>query len=204
MVTSGWALAVLATCIAAVSCTCTVTPWVDEHYAHQALDVSVRPTVGWGASHDCGTHQTAYSIRLFDHSGQLKWHSGTVDSSVHRSHIWPGPTLDHGQEYMLSVKVAFGGLWTSWSEPRLFLTSLSAGVLEQHTPLWHQNASAQFVLARSTISPGSGNTYLRITAKPAPNWHKYHFVNTSHLLCAYKLWVSKSPEGRPEIHCPNA
>ena len=47
----------------------------------------------------------------------------------------------------------------------------------------------------SSGASSQAETFLAITAKPAPDLRGPHGRNTSHLLCAYKLWVDGVPLG---------
>lgn len=110
------------------------------------------------------------------------------------------------KEYPRSTTIRRNGASTTVSsEPVPFVTRLSE---EQYTsvhPMWSSNASAQFVLFRREVSitppyahahtDDATTLFLAVSAKPQPDEMLPHGRNTSHLLCAYKLWFNGVPLG---------
>jgi hypothetical protein len=119
--------------------------------------------------------------------------------------IWPTAqkSLAYGSVFDFFATVTFAnGVVAEGSTT--FLTELDPSTLAAAQPMWHANDSATYVLLRASITAaaeantaggGEQHTYLTITAKPAPAWNMPHGVNSSHLLCSYKLWVNGVPLG---------
>eukprot|EP00041_Stephanoeca_diplocostata_P031312 m.973257 g.973257 ORF g.973257 m.973257 type:complete len:483 (+) comp23933_c0_seq13:401-1849(+) len=120
---------------------------------------------------------------------------------------WGGtnpPKLESATHYLLSVRIqsfqnaisSTQKVVTTSSAPVPFLTRLSETQYASVHPMWSSNVSAQFVLFRRELSTVSHTSvYLAVSAKPQPDRKLPHGRNTSHLLCAYKLWVNGIPLG---------
>ena len=193
---------------AAAAAACTARPNVDRHLLRNAMDASLRPTLGWTLSPACGeAKQTAFRVALFRSSGET-WHSSLVSSNKSDAVPWsswmdgadPVPQLAPGTTYAVSVAPTLDGGQgqLDWSDPVRFHTQLLPSQYEASAPMWAPDASAQFVMLRRLLPPqpkDGGEVYLSVAAKPSPDWTLPHGRNTSHLLCAYKLWVNGVPLG---------
>lgn len=202
-----------------VAAKCEVTPVVDRHMLRPAMDASLRPTLGWTLSPGCGAApQTGFVTALFDRSGKRIWSSTLVQTN--RSDSIPfvgegslslnpdgwmrGASFDYralsaGSSFAVSVGVTLEGNSAVWSDPMPFHTQLQPSQYMQSAPMWAPNRSAEFVMLRREVHelamPWQQQVFLGISAKPSPDWHYPHSRNTSHLLCAYKLWVNGVPLG---------
>ena len=196
---------------------CVVTPIVDRHMIRPAMDASLRPTLSWTLSDDCGpAPQTAFRAALYDHTAKLIWQSKLIRTNRSDSVPWIGEgsnslnpdgwmngvssdyrALAPGTSYAVSVQVTLAGKDPVWSAPVPFHTQMQPKQYAAAPPMWASNMSAEYVMLRRTIAaqrPGN-HTFLSVSAKPSPDWRLPHGRNTSHLLCAYKLWVNGVPLG---------
>lgn len=101
-----------------------------------------------------------------------------------------------GRQYVAQVTASFA-TGSFKSPPSFFLTLMARKTLENLSPVWHSNSSAAYVLLRRTLSrpQPSASSFLTISARPTLNTIEKHGVNTSSLLCAYKLWLDGVPLG---------
>ena len=184
---------------------CIISPHVDRHVVRSAMDASITPVVGWIISPGCATLQSKFSYNMVaaaPTAGPIIAFEGLNQSE---GIIWPTAqkSLAYGTVYDFFATVTFAnGVVAEGSTT--FLTELDPSTLAAAQPMWHANDSATYVLLRASITAaaeantlggGEQHTYLTITAKPAPAWNMPHGVNSSHLLCSYKLWVNGVPLG---------
>jgi hypothetical protein len=207
-------LAVLVLVVASpYSSACTITPVVDRHLLRNAMDASLEPVLGWTYAPSCGEGiQQNFRVSVADLLGNRVWTGPLVQSNLSDAvpfDLWTDGRagwvgLAAGTSYQVQVAVTLsnqpGG--ATMSSPTDFHTQLTPALYASaQSPLWHTNTSALFVMFRRTIPASqllrsaSKQTFLAITAKPSRAYNDPHGVNTSHLLCAYKLWVNGVPLG---------
>ena len=166
---------------------------VDFHAFRSALDAGRNPLFGWVIGSGCVGAQTSYQIMVRDTSGSTAWDSGEVKSNA-SANVRCDSKLEQGTRYDVTVNVAFEQ-GSATSSPTSFLTLLDSK-LETAAPMWSSDASAIYVLFRRDLPPaGTAETYLSISAKPLSDTKLPHGVNSSHILCSYKLWVNGVPLG---------
>ena len=173
---------------------CTITPHVDRHIVRSALDTSTTPVLGWVISALCVSMQMSYALHVSTVGG-IALNEAPVQSNRSEGIAYPAAPLAPGTAHLLTVTSYFSdGSSATGSAP--FVTALSA--MSTRKPMWHANSSAKYVLFRAVVpAVGASATgwYLAITAKPSPAWNLPHGVNSSHLLCGYKLWWNGVPLG---------
>jgi hypothetical protein len=192
---------------------CVVTPHVDRHLIRNAMDASLRPTLGWTLSPACGPAvQTNVRVVLNDATGKMIWKSRQLTTNLSSAVDWgtwmDGASFQYhsltpGTTYSVQVAVtlADGKGQRDFSPPTAFHTQLTPAQYAASLPMWAANTSAkktgQFVMFRREIvaTAPQKQIYLSISAKPSPDWQLAHGRNTSHLLCAYKLWLDGVPLG---------
>jgi hypothetical protein len=198
----------LALVAATAADSCSVRVHVDRHVLRPAMDASLRPTLGWKLSPGCGAaKQTAFRVGLFPTAGD-PWYSQLIHSNESdpvpfslwmRGQSSDYRTLAPGTSYSVRVALTLGDGHgqMDWTEPVSFHTQLTPSQYASSPPMWVANASAQFVMLRRQLPrPTDGReTFLSVSARPSPDWRLPHGHNTSHLLCAYKLWVNGVPLG---------
>lgn len=148
-----------------------------------------------------------------DFKVQLRSPTGTVGGDLvvetNRSYAIPfatwrqglGPSvgaLQPGTSYQVMIApVLKNKTVLDYSDPVDFHTQFTSDQYNAVTPMWFQNTTAKFVMFRRVLERNAlpDQVFLAITAKPSPDWIMPHGRNTSHLLCAYKLWVNSIPLG---------
>ena len=195
-------------CLGGAASQCVVTPHVDRHLIRNAMDASLHPTLGWTLSPSCGSAaQTNVRVVLNDATGKAIWNSRLLTTNRSSAVDW-GTWMDgasfqyrgltEGTTYSVQVAVtlADGQGQRDFSAPTAFHTQLTPAQYDASLPMWAANTSAKFVMFRREVATGPHEQiYLSISAKPSPDWHLPHGRNTSHLLCAYKLWLGGVPLG---------
>lgn len=107
-------------------------------------------------------------------------------------------TLNPGTSYTLTVAVTLeGGAGQLPLASTEFHTQFNPEDYSAVVPMWAPETAAQFVMLRRVLPRSAlpAQLFLAISAKPSPDWNMPHQRNTSHLLCAYKLWVNGVPLG---------
>eukprot|EP00750_Incisomonas_marina_P012861 INCI17172.1.p1 GENE.INCI17172.1~~INCI17172.1.p1 ORF type:complete len:598 (+),score=75.71 INCI17172.1:319-2112(+) len=198
---------------------CALKPFVDNFIFSAALDTDVNPLFGWQLSEFCVGQQLGYRVMVspavaatvstsgnndssptLGHQNTLHpaWDSGWVESNA-SARVACAASLQPATQYSLVVVASFGtssAATNFTSKAVTFVTAPSSAALVATTPMWHANASAQYVLFRGRFNGFlNGRAYLSVTAKPSPDWLLSHGNNSSKLLCAYKLWVNGIPMG---------
>ena len=177
---------------------CAIVPHVDRHLVRHAMDASTTPVFGWTVASSCKFLQVAYAIQIAALAATPPSRVVHVKSNQSEGVAYPDnlPPLASGTAHVLTVTATFAdGSNAIGSSP--FVTALSQSAMEAVRPMWHTNDSAKYVLFRAVVpaAPAAAAAYLAVSAKPSPAWNKPHGVNTSHLLCSYKLWVNGVPLG---------
>ena len=155
-------------------------------------------------------------MQLNNASGHRTWGSILVRSNLsvavpfltwERGSSFDFKQLLPGTSYQVQVAVSLSGLGqTPWSDPVDFHTQFTPDEYSAVTPMWVTPAGggsatsagpAEFALFRRVVPrPAAGSQmFLLLSAKPTPDRDMPHGRNTSHLLCAYKLWVNGVPLG---------
>lgn len=168
---------------------------VDHHVIRPAMDAALSPIIGWQLTSECTGEQSSYQVVVRHRGGDVAWDSGVVASNA-SANVPCTATLKPATAYSVAVAVSLPGTHVT-SDATPFVTRVDFEGGSAPRPIWHPNASAQFVLLRKSVArlAVGQQAFLAISARPTLDRYVPHGSNSSHLLCAYKLWIDGVPLG---------